>query len=566
MIATVLSFHIESFRAHSAAAAGGYLHPSKVVPLVDTELQYQTASETESRTRPHAPFEDRRVRSVSATRPGRSHALPRARGRTHVPARAKEEAARAATRQKRGHSTRHALSRAGHAPGGRRAPRGAQSALTQPLTVDFDRFDDEMQALLLLSSLPESWETLVVSLSNSAPNGKLTTSMVMDALFNEEARRIEMGSTDQSESQALVLEGSRKKRPRSRKRSSQRDCPKYKAQDQSSDTAATAVMADVDESEVLLAASDNGKSDWVLDSGSAYHLCRDRKVFSTYAACEGRIWMANNTASRVVGRGSVRFRMADGRSVTLTEVRHVPNLRKNLISIGMLDSKGCSFEASGGILRVSKGNKEMLWGKKTGGLYRLEGSVQTRGATVRHGSSGISKENGQRKQPLHRGTQSKRRGTWGIRNGTWKIRSGTRAQGDALGYVQKSGQTRVLQLVQDVHREAQRKETKSILRSCTAKGAVTPKRVSFALDFISGGVLSSWHLGEKVQALRYGGGGKWSSPLMRLGISDAVLQSYGGAGSEVVRKDNLKTSDYPLVGWRGRLLSPAHLDESKSSS
>jgi hypothetical protein len=30
--------------------------------------------------------------------------------------------------------------------------------------------DDEVQALLVLSSLPDSWETLVVSLSNSAPN------------------------------------------------------------------------------------------------------------------------------------------------------------------------------------------------------------------------------------------------------------------------------------------------------------------------------------------------------------------------------------------------------------
>ncbi|GFZ21369.1 Calcineurin-like metallo-phosphoesterase superfamily protein [Actinidia rufa] len=358
-------------------------------------------------------------------------------------------------------------------------------------------FDDKMQALLLLSSLPESWETLVVSLSNSAPNGKRTTSMVMDALFNEEARRREMSLTDQSELQALVSEGSRERgrgqgrghhrgtgkgRWRSQARGRtircfycdqeghiKRDCPKYKAQDQSSDTVATAVMVvDENEFDVLLAASDDGKSDWVLDSGSAYHLCRDREVFPTYAACEGRIWMANNTASRVIGRGTVRFRMADGRSVTLTEVRHVPNLQKNLISIGMLDSKGCSFEASGGILIVSKGNKEMLWEKKTKGLYRLEGNVQTGGATVRHGSSGISKENGQGKQPLYRGTQSKRRGTWGIRNGTWRIRS-----------------------VQDVHREAQRKETKSILRSYTAKGAATPKRVSFALDLISGGVLSN---------------------------------------------------------------------------
>ncbi|GFY95800.1 hypothetical protein Acr_11g0001060 [Actinidia rufa] len=241
--------------------------------------------------------------------------------------------------------------------------------------------------------------------------------------------------------------------------------------------------------------------------------------------------------------------MTDGRSVSLTEVRHVPNLRKNLISIGMLDSKGCNFDASGGILKVSKENKEMLWGKKTRGLYRLEGSVQTGGATVRHGSSGISKENGQGKQPLHRGMQSKRRGTWRIHNGTWRIRSGTRAQGDALGYVRKSGQTRVVQPVWDVHREAQRKETKSILRSCTAKGATTPKRVSFALNLISGGVLSSCpHKGGEMEPRQL------ANPLMRLGISDAVLQSYGGAGSEAVMKDNLKTSNYPPVGWRGEIV------------
>ena len=59
----------------------------------------------------------------------------------------------------------------------------------------------------------------------------------------------------------------------------------------------------------------------------------------------------------------------------------------------------------------------------------------------------IGKKSGQEKQQLHKSTQSKRRGNWGIRNGTWRILSGTRAQGDALEYVQKSGQTRVVQLV-----------------------------------------------------------------------------------------------------------------------
>ena len=102
----------------------------------------------------------------------------------------------------------------------------------------------------------------------------------------------------------------------------------------------------MDESDVLLVASVDGKSNWVLNSSSAYHLCRDREVFSTYAACERLVWMTNNKTNRVVGKGTVRFRMADGRSMTLTEVSHVPSLRKKIIFIRMLNSKECSFEAS----------------------------------------------------------------------------------------------------------------------------------------------------------------------------------------------------------------------------
>ncbi|RDX85893.1 hypothetical protein CR513_32848, partial [Mucuna pruriens] len=33
------------------------------------------------------------------------------------------------------------------------------------------KFEDEILGLLLLNSLPESWETFKVSITNSAPNG-----------------------------------------------------------------------------------------------------------------------------------------------------------------------------------------------------------------------------------------------------------------------------------------------------------------------------------------------------------------------------------------------------------
>ena len=76
--------------------------------------------------------------------------------------------------------------------------------------------DDEVHALLLLSSLPNNWETLVVSLSNLASNGVITINMVKDNMCNEEARRKELGISSSTET--LVIE--RRRRSNSRKPSS----------------------------------------------------------------------------------------------------------------------------------------------------------------------------------------------------------------------------------------------------------------------------------------------------------------------------------------------------------
>lgn len=71
-----------------------------------------------------------------------------------------------------------------------------QSLVNQLSSVEMP-LGDEIQALLLLSSLLNSWETLVMSLSNSALDSKLTMSMIKDALLNEEAKRKDV-DTDQS--------------------------------------------------------------------------------------------------------------------------------------------------------------------------------------------------------------------------------------------------------------------------------------------------------------------------------------------------------------------------------
>ena len=85
--------------------------------------------------------------------------------------------------------------------------------------------------------------------------------------------------------------------------------------------------------------------------------------------------MGNNISCKVIGIGTVQIKMHDGVVRTLTDVRHIPDLKKNLISLGVLDSQGCKYSAQGGVLKVSKGALIVIKGRLVNGLYLLQGSI-----------------------------------------------------------------------------------------------------------------------------------------------------------------------------------------------
>ena len=60
--------------------------------------------------------------------------------------------------------------------------------MTQLQSVGID-FDDEINALLILSSLPESWDGTVIAVSNSARGEKLRYDEVRDLVFGEEIHK-----------------------------------------------------------------------------------------------------------------------------------------------------------------------------------------------------------------------------------------------------------------------------------------------------------------------------------------------------------------------------------------
>ena len=74
---------------------------------------------------------------------------------------------------------------------------------TQLSSVDID-FDDEIKALILLSSLPESWSATVTAVSSSSGSSKLKLNEIRDLILSEDGRRRESGEASCS---TLNIEG-----------------------------------------------------------------------------------------------------------------------------------------------------------------------------------------------------------------------------------------------------------------------------------------------------------------------------------------------------------------------
>ena len=86
--------------------------------------------------------------------------------------------------------------------------------------------------------------------------------------------------------------------------------------------------------------------------------------------------MGNDASCKVIGMGNIRIKMFDGVVRTLCDVRHVLDLRKNLISLGALDSNGFCYKFESGVMKVSKGIMTVMKGQKTAeNIYRLLGTT-----------------------------------------------------------------------------------------------------------------------------------------------------------------------------------------------
>lgn len=144
------------------------------------------------------------------------------------------------------------------------------------------------------------------------------------------------------------------------------DCPELKNKKREQNgAAATAEEEGYESAGVCVATEHVQKGTWILDSCCTFHMCPFKDYLLNYHETDGgKVMMGNNAVCKIVGIGNVNLKLHDGTIRELREVRYVPELKRNLISLGMLDQMGLNIKLESGDLRISNGDGVVMKGYK----------------------------------------------------------------------------------------------------------------------------------------------------------------------------------------------------------
>ncbi|CAA0831937.1 Probable prolyl 4-hydroxylase 11 [Striga hermonthica] len=222
------------------------------------------------------------------------------------------------------------------------------------------KIEDEDKAMILLCSLPPSYEHMVTTLTYGKETIK--TEEITSALLAHNQQKQKSGESS-SQSDSLYVKGNQdrgrrqvrdnsgnrnfisKSRDKSKGRKTvtcykckeqghfKRDSPKLKKQtaDMSSKSANVVQNeeSNCSDGDMLSISTAQYDDAWILDSGCSYHITPNREWFATYkSGNSGSVFLGDDRCCGIVGIGDVKIRMYDGTVMTLCDVRHIPELKK----------------------------------------------------------------------------------------------------------------------------------------------------------------------------------------------------------------------------------------------
>jgi hypothetical protein len=102
---------------------------------------------------------------------------------------------------------------------------------------------------------------------------------------------------------------------------------------------------------IVLTTCVSGNEELILDSACSFHICTNRDWFSSFKPMQkgGVVRMGEDNPCDIVGVGSVQIKAHDGMTRTLQNVRYIPGMSRNLISLSTLDAERFKYSGSGGV-------------------------------------------------------------------------------------------------------------------------------------------------------------------------------------------------------------------------
>lgn len=113
--------------------------------------------------------------------------------------------------------------------------------------------------------------------------------------------------------------------------------------------------------------------DWWYDSGATVHICNSKNFFkkNEVVTKDEKVLMENHDTARVLGKGTHELQFTSGKKIILTNVFHVPDVRKNIVSSTLLCKSGLKAMLEAEKIIFSKNGVFVGQGFTCDGMFKL---------------------------------------------------------------------------------------------------------------------------------------------------------------------------------------------------
>ncbi|XP_070030752.1 uncharacterized protein [Nicotiana sylvestris] len=117
--------------------------------------------------------------------------------------------------------------------------------------------------------------------------------------------------------------------------------------------------------------NDNPTKAKVLDSGAARHICAKFVSYTQVDEGEEVVYLGDSRTTQVLGKGKVLLKLTSGKTLALNDMLHIPSIRANLVSVGLLGKVGVKVSFESDKVVLTKNNNFVGKGYYNHGMFVL---------------------------------------------------------------------------------------------------------------------------------------------------------------------------------------------------